>query len=44
MNTNGERRGLMKFVPPNFLPLTVLAVESEEFLAELRELLPAARI
>ena len=44
LNTNGERRGLMKFVPPNFLPLTVLAVESEEFLPELRELLPAARI
>ena len=44
LNTNGERRGLMKFVPPNFLPLTVLVVESEEFLSELRELLPAARI
>ena len=44
MNNGKERRGLMKFVPPNFLPLTVLAVESEEFLSELRDLLPAAKI
>ena len=39
-----ERRGLLKFVPPNFLPIPALVIESEEFLPGLREILPAARI
>lgn len=44
MNTESERRGLMKFVPPNFLPVTVLLVEAAELLTGLRKLLPAAQI
>lgn len=39
-----ERRGLLDFVPPNFLPITVLLIETEEFLSGLREILPAAQI
>ena len=39
-----ERRGLLKFVPPNFLPIPVLLIESAELLASLREILPTARI
>ena len=39
-----ERRGLLNFVPLNFLPIKVLLVESEEFLSGLREILPAAQI
>ena len=44
MNTENERRGLLKFVPPNFLPVTVLLVEAAELLTGLRKLLPAAQI
>ena len=44
MLNNDERRGLLQFVPPNFLPIAVLLVESEEFLPDLREILPSARI
>lgn len=40
----GERRGLLKFVPPIFLPVTVLVLDSPEILADLRKLLPEARI
>ena len=40
-----ERRGLLKFVPPNFSDsAAVLVVESENYLAELRQLMPKARI
>ena len=39
-----ERHGLLKFVSPNFLPVNVLLIDSPEFLAELRRILPAARI
>lgn len=39
-----ERRGLLKFVPPNFLPIPVLLIENEKLLRELREILPAAQI
>lgn len=39
-----ERRGLLKFVPPNFLPMEVLLIDSEEFLPDLQKLLPAAQI
>lgn len=39
-----ERCGLLDFVSPNFLPIKVLLVESEEFLSGLRKLLPAAQI
>lgn len=38
------RRGLLKFVPPNFLPVPVLLVEAAELLTDLRKLLPAAQI
>ena len=44
MNTQNERRGLLKFVPPNFLPVPVLLIEAAELLAGLREILPAAQI
>lgn len=44
MNTDSERRGLLKFVPPNFLPVTVLLVEAAELLTSLRKILPAAQI
>ena len=39
-----ERRGLLKFVPPNFLPIPVLLIENEKLLGEVREILPAAQI
>ena len=44
MMNNFERRGLLQFVPPNFLPINVLLVENEQFLSGLREILPAAQI
>ena len=44
MLRDDERHGLLKFVSPNFLPITVLVVEGEEFLAGLRKILPAAKI
>ena len=44
MNTEDERHGLLKFVPPNFLPVPVLLIEAAELLTGLRELLPAAQI
>ena len=44
MLKNFERRGLFEFVPPNFLQIAVLLVENEEFLPDLREILPSARI
>ncbi len=44
MRNDFERRGLLKFVPPNFLPIPVLLIESAELLASLREILPSARI
>jgi len=44
MLNNFERRGLLQFVSPNFLPITVLLIEGEEFLSDLREILPAAQI
>ena len=44
MLNNFERRGLLQFVSPNFLPITVLLIESEEFLPDLRKILPAAQI
>jgi len=44
MENYNERRGLLQFVPPNFLPITVLLIEHAEYLSSLRELLPAAQI
>ena len=44
MREENERRGLLQFVPPNFLPITVLLIDDAEYLSELRELLPAAQI
>lgn len=44
MLNDEERRGLLKFVPPNFLPVEVLLIDSEEFLPDLQKLLPAAQI
>ena len=42
---DGERRGLLKFIPPNFSDeVTVLVIESENYLADLRNLMPKARI
>lgn len=41
---NDERRGLLKFVPPNFLSVNVLVIDSPELLDDLRKLLPEARI
>ena len=35
---------ILNFVPPNFLPIKVLLIESEEFLSDLQEILPAAQI
>lgn len=35
---------ILEFVPPNFLPIKVLVIESAEFLKGLREKLPAAQI
>ena len=39
-----DRRGLLKFIPPNVSNLNVLVIESLSYLRELRELLPAAQI
>ena len=39
-----ERRGLLKFIPPNFGNISVLIIESLSYLRELRELLPSADI
>lgn len=40
-----EKNNLLEFVPPNFSnDATALVIESEEFLEELRELMPDARI
>ena len=44
MREDNERCGLLKFVPPNFLPVNVLLLEDKEYLSGLRELLPAAQI
>lgn len=44
MRDDFERRGLLRFVPPNFLPVNVLLLEDAEFLPGLRKLLPAAQI
>ena len=44
MLNDEARRGLLKFVPPNFLPITVLVIESTELLSDLRKILPAAKI
>ena len=41
---NDERCGLLKFVPPNYLPVPVLLIESVELLPALRKILPAAKI
>ena len=35
---------ILNFVPPNFLPINVLLIESEKLLEGLREILPAAQI
>ena len=35
---------LKNFVPPNFLPIKVLLIDSEEYLSGLRKILPAAQI
>ncbi len=44
MIDNDERRGLLQFVSPDFLPINILLVENEQFLSALREILPAAQI
>ena len=44
MINDNERRGLLQFVPPNFLPINVLLIESPELLEGLRKILPAAQI
>ena len=44
MTNDDERRGLLQFVPPNFLPINVLLIDSAEYLSGLRKLLPAAQI
>ena len=38
------RRGLLQFVPPNFLSVPVLVIETAQLLPGLRKLLPAAQI
>ena len=43
-SNNDERRGILNFVPPNFLPITVLLIESPQLLEGLRKILPAAQI
>lgn len=35
---------ILNFVPPNFLPIKVLLIESAELLEDLQEILPAAQI
>ena len=37
-------QGILNFVPPNFLPIPVLLIESAELLEGLRKILPAAQI
>lgn len=44
MLNDDARRGLLQFVPPNFLPVPVLLIEAAELLTGLRKLLPAAQI
>ncbi|MBR4151931.1 MAG: methyltransferase [Selenomonadaceae bacterium] len=44
MNDYNERRGILDFVPPNFLKIPVLLIESVGLLAGLREILPTAQI
>ena len=44
MLNDNERCGLLKFVPPNYLPIPVLLIEAIEFLPDLRKILPAAKI
>ena len=44
MINNDARRGLLGFVPPNFLPVPVLLIEAVELLRDLRKILPAAKI
>ena len=39
-----DRRGLLKFIPPNVGNISVLVIESLSYLRELRELLPSAQI
>ena len=39
-----DRRGLLKFISPNFDNISVLVIESLSYLRELRELLPSAQI
>ena len=39
-----ERREILKFVPPNFLPVPVLLIESIQLLEDLRKILPSAKI
>lgn len=44
MKDCNERRGLLNFVSPDFLPIPVLLIESAELLRGLREILPSAQI
>lgn len=39
-----DNLSLLNFVSPNFLPINVLLVNSEEYLSDLRELLPTAQV
>ena len=39
-----DRRGLLKFIAPNVSDINVLVIESLDYLRELRELLPVAKI
>lgn len=43
-NNDKERRGLLKFVPPIFLPVRVLLIDSAQYLSDARKILPAAQI
>ena len=44
INEEVDRRGLLKFIPPNVGKISVLVIESLSYLRELRELLPTAQI
>ena len=44
MTQKNKRCNILDFVPLNFLPITVLLIESAELLEDLRKILPAARI
>lgn len=44
MFNDESRRGLLQFVPPNFLEVPVLVIEAAELLPDLRKILPAAQI